>query len=168
MWVADARGPASGWCLLLRRMGLVGSSAFRCACTRVRALTAARARRGAAEKTAPSPLRVGPAGGPHACCCVIPCYASRFFFPLAANMCRPTIMTRPSRCCLDINHRHACHQDTALRLLSGLRLPTHRICAGSPEPICLCVPASCTYAARLFLMLHACTQLASFYLCVCA
>jgi hypothetical protein len=62
VWVADARGPASGWCLLLRRMGLVGSSAFRCACTRVRALTAARARRGAAEKTAPSPLRVGPCG----------------------------------------------------------------------------------------------------------
>ena len=34
VWVADASGPASGWCLLLRRMGLVGSSAFRCACTR--------------------------------------------------------------------------------------------------------------------------------------
>jgi hypothetical protein len=65
----------------------------------------------------------GPAGGPHACCCVILCYASRFFFPLAANMCRPTITTRPSRCCLDINHRHACHQDTALRLPPGPGAP---------------------------------------------
>ena len=169
VWVADARGPASGWCLLLRRMGLVGSSAFQCA------LYARACADGGAGSPGGGGLRRprcgwGPAGGPHACCCVtvIPCYASRFFFPLAANMCRPTIMTRPSRCCLDINHRHACHQDTALRLPSGLRLPTHRICAGSPEPICLCVLASCTYAARLFLMLRACTQLASFYLCVCA
>ena len=54
VWVADARGPASGWCLLLRRMGLVGSSAFQCACTRVRALTAARARRGAADCAVPA------------------------------------------------------------------------------------------------------------------
>jgi hypothetical protein len=54
VWVADARGPASGWCLLLRRMGLVGSSAFRCACTCVRALTAARARRGAADCAVPA------------------------------------------------------------------------------------------------------------------
>jgi hypothetical protein len=72
-----------GWSLLLYRLTRLS------VCLHVRACAACDTRQPGGGGMRRPRCRRGLVGGPHGCCCEGLCYASRFFFALAANMSRP-------------------------------------------------------------------------------
>jgi hypothetical protein len=149
VWAAGARGSVSSWCWVLDRLTCLS------VCLHVRACVAC-------DTSSPGdgglPLprcRRGRAGGHHACCCVILCYASRFFFPLTANMCRPD------------------HYVPALPLLPGHQPPTRMTRTTTKTQ-----PSGCRlgsgvgragyvrFSPSLLSLYRSCTQHVCLYLCV--